>query len=467
MGNSEVGHQNLGAGRIVDQEIVRLNKGLQDPDFVQNPVFAQLISTLHSTPGQPTLHLMGLLSDAGVHASLAHLLCLLQHCQRAGLQRVVTHVFTDGRDTPPHSASGFIQTLEAHIAQLGGLGALASVSGRYWAMDRDQRWERVQQAYACLTGACPHQARSAQEALAQHKAQPPQGLGDSDEFVLPTQIIGPHGAPLGLIRPQDAVLFFNFRGDRTRELTQAFVDPQFSHFKRDTWPNPYFVCLTAYQEGLCQRVLFPKPPKMQHTLGQWIAQHGIPQFRCAETEKYPHVTFFFNDYREEPFPLEDRCLVPSPRHVATYDLAPQMSAQGVTQKTLEAIESGRYGFILVNYANPDMVGHTGVMDAAIQATEVVDACTGQLLRAIDAAGGCALVTADHGNADQMYEPALHAPHTRHTLNPVTCTLYGAGLQGAHLRPTGRLADVAPTVLQLMGLAQPPEMTGRSLLHTGP
>ncbi|MDR2513432.1 MAG: 2,3-bisphosphoglycerate-independent phosphoglycerate mutase [Puniceicoccales bacterium] len=462
MGNSEVGHQNIGAGRIVDQEIVRIDKGLDEADFKNNAAFCGALDKVRKTGGK--LHFFGLASAAGVHSTLPHLYSLLQHTKAAGVSKVFIHTFMDGRDSPPTSGLGFIQEIENKLQQIG-IGKIASVSGRFWAMDRDNRWERVQKAYDALTGGPALEATSAAAATQAYYDKPLDSSRQGDEFILPTRIVSAPGTPLATIEDGDSVIFFNFRGDRPREITRSFIDADFNGFARAKKLDIFFATMTEYQKGLCPNVLFHKPPKMKNILGEWVAQRGIAQFRTAETEKYPHVTFFFNDYREEPFPDEDREVVPSPKEVATYDLKPEMSSEGVTSVAKAAILSGRYGLIVINYANADMVGHTGSLDAAIKSCEAVDKGLGELLTALDKVGGKALVCADHGNSDQMWEPEASSPHTRHTLNPVEVVLYGDGLKGKKMKPlnTGRLADIAPTLLALMGLEQPAEMTGQSLL----
>ncbi|MDR1497301.1 MAG: 2,3-bisphosphoglycerate-independent phosphoglycerate mutase [Puniceicoccales bacterium] len=514
MGNSEVGHQNIGAGRIVDQEILRLNKCLADPAFAQNADFLGAVEFVKKNGGK--LHLFGLASAAGVHSELSHLYALVRFAKAALAPNVTdntdgkifVHAFTDGRDSPPTSGLGFIAEIEEKLAEIGA-GKIASVAGRFWAMDRDNRFSRVQKAYDALTGGDALTAPSAAVAVQTYYDKPLDPSRTGDEFVLPTRIVGSDGKPVALIADGDAVIFFNFRGDRPREITRCFIfdDAQLGElveldkngavvhaFTRPKKLNLFYATLTDYQKGLCANILFRKPPKMVNILGDWISKHNIAQFRTAETEKYPHVTFFFNDYRDEPFPLEDRECAPSPKDVATYDLKPEMSSVTVTHdatkailarsvvednaavnntKTAdakEAILGGKYGLIVINYANPDMVGHTGNLPAVIKACEAVDKGLGELLAAIDKVGGNALICADHGNADQMWEPETNSPHTRHTLNPVEVIIYGKDKNGASLQSkkmaplnTGRLADIAPTVLALMGLPQPPEMTGKSLI----
>lgn len=461
MGNSEVGHQNIGAGRIVDQEIVRIDKAFSEKRVRELPVMKEIMARCEQGG---RLHLMGLLSDAGVHSLNTHLYHLLEIAKTEGLKEVFVHAFMDGRDTPPTSGLGFIQALEAKLADLG-IGKIATVCGRFWSMDRDNRWDRVQKAYDCLTGrGFEARAYSAEQAVKDYYESPLDKSRCGDEFVLPTAITDKNGDPVGSIQDGDSVIFFNFRGDRPRELTRAFIDDDFDGFNRGKKLDLFYATMTEYEKGLCPHVLFPKPPKMKDILGEVVSQRGLKQFRCAETEKYPHVTFFFNDYRDEPFPGEDWKLVPSPKDVATYDLKPEMSSLAVTEATRAAILSGEYALIVVNYANSDMVGHTGSLAAAVKACEAVDLGLGVLLEALDQMKGRAVITADHGNSDQMWEPEIESPHTRHTLNPVEVVVYGEGCQTMKLRPTGRLADIAPTLLELMGIEKPSSMTGESLIE---
>ena len=456
MGNSEVGHQNIGAGRIVDQEIVRIDKGLTDPKSMREiKAFRGLVENVKATGG--AVHLMGLCSEAGVHSTLAHLYELIRLFKAEGLPKVFIHAFMDGRDSPPTSGLSYLKKLEAELAQIG-LGKIASVSGRFWAMDRDNRWDRVRKAYDALTGAPGPEADSAAAAVQAYYDKPTDANTPGDEFVPPTRIRG-----TDFIKDGDSVLFFNFRGDRPREITRAFIDPAFKGWERAKQLKIFYATLTNYEKGLCPNVVFDKPAKMANILGEWVAKQGLKQFRTAETEKFPHVTFFFNDYREEPFTGEERGMAQSPKEVSTYNQKPEMSAAHVTEMAKKAILSGKFALIVVNYANPDMVGHTGDLAAVCKACEAVDSGLGILLAAIDQVGGKALVTADHGNADQMWEPEENCAHTRHTLSPVEVVLYGAGCKNLKTRPTGRLADIAPTLLALMGLPKPAEMTGESLI----
>ncbi|MEX0321949.1 MAG: 2,3-bisphosphoglycerate-independent phosphoglycerate mutase [Puniceicoccaceae bacterium] len=460
MGNSEVGHQNIGAGRIVDQEIVRIDKGFSEGTVNESAI---LNGAFENAKGGGALHLMGLVSDAGVHAMLEHLYGLLRLAKADGVEKVFIHCFTDGRDTPPKSGMGFVQQLEAQCAEIG-IGQVASVSGRFWSMDRDLRWERVEKAYNCLTGRKVElTARTAEEAVQYYYSNPLDSSRQGDEFIIPTMITDDAGEPVGTIQDGDAVIFFNFRGDRPRELTRAFIEDAFDGFDRGEKLSLYYATMTEYQKGLCDKVIFTKPEKMKDILGTVISDRGIPQFRTAETEKFPHVTFFFNDYREEPLPLEDRELIPSPKEVPTYDQKPEMSAYGIRDAACKAIRSGKYGLVVINYANADMVGHTGSQKAAIEACEAVDKCVGDVLEACDETGAAAIITADHGNSDQMLVPETGSPHTAHTLNPVELVIYGKDCEGLELTDGGRLGDIAPTALKLMGIEQPEAMTGNCLI----
>ncbi|MBS0662124.1 MAG: 2,3-bisphosphoglycerate-independent phosphoglycerate mutase [Verrucomicrobia bacterium] len=462
MGNSEVGHENIGAGRIVDQELVRLNKLFSEKRLATNAVWRAVVDRVKSRRSK--LHLMGIVSDAGVHGMLEHLYGILRQSKADGLTEVYIHAFTDGRDTPPTSGLGYVRQVEAECAKIG-VGRIASVSGRFWAMDRDNRWERVQQAYDVLTGrAIASTSASAPAAVQRYYDAPLSATQNGDEFVTPTAIVGPDGQPLAKIANGDAVLFYNYRGDRPREITKAFVAEDFKGFDRGPKLDLYYATMTEYEKGLPVHVVSPKPEPLKNILGQIVSDAGLAQFRCAETEKNPHVTFFFNNYRNVPFPREDRACPPSPK-VATYDLQPEMSAAEVTRVAKEAIVSGKYALIVVNYANPDMVGHTGSLPAAVKAVEATDRGVGELLAALESVGGRALVTADHGNCEQMWDPVNNAPHTSHTLNLVEAFVVGAGMMATRpkLRVGGRLADIAPTLLDLMGLPKPAEMTGESLI----
>ncbi len=453
MGNSEVGHLNLGAGRIVYQDSTRISKAIRDGDFFRNPV---LLSAIDSTKkSNSALHLMGLLSDGGVHSRLDHIFAMFDLVKSQGATNVFFHAFLDGRDTPPSSALTFIKRLEDHFAKIG-IGRIASVSGRYYAMDRDKQWERVQKAYEAMVLAEDIRKYSALEAVQQSYE-----CGRTDEFVLPVAIIDRRtNEPLATIRDNDAVIFCNFRSDRAREVTRAFTDPAFQGFKRRICPKlSQFVCLTTYDESFNLPVAF-EPVRLTNILGEVLSKSGVRQLRIAETEKYAHVTFFFNGGEETPFSQEDRILVPSPRDVATYDKKPEMSAREITDKLVAQIGSHHYGFILVNYANPDMVGHTGIMEAAVKAVGVIDECLSRVIRAAWNEGMVALITADHGNIETMFDPTTGQPHTAHTTDPVPFLLMRKDVK---IRSGGVLADVAPTVLELMGIAIPAEMTGKSLI----
>lgn len=465
MGNSEVGHENIGAGRIVDQELVRLNKLFTDKQLANNATWHGVVARIKSNPAAK-LHLMGIVSDGGVHGMLEHLYGLLVQAKLDGIpaDRVFVHGFTDGRDTPPTGGIGYIRQVEAKIKELG-YGRIASVCGRFWIMDRDNRWERVQKGYDLLTGrAFAATATSAEAAIQNYYENPLSETQKGDEFVPATAIVDAAGKPLATFQNGDAVVFYNYRGDRPREITKAFVLDNFTEFNRGPKLDLYYATMTEYEAGLPVKIISPKPEKLKNILGEVVANAGIAQFRCAETEKNPHVTFFFNNYRKEPFPGQVNACPASPK-VPTYDMQPEMSAAEVTALSKEAILSGKYGFIAVNYANPDMVGHTGSLPATIKACEATDAGVGELLAALRQVGGKAVVCADHGNAEQMWDAELKGPHTAHTLNLVDVFVVGEGLTkaGTKMRSGGRLADIAPTVLHLMGLAKPAEMTGESLI----
>jgi 2,3-bisphosphoglycerate-independent phosphoglycerate mutase len=464
MGNSEVGHENIGAGRIVNQELVRINALFSDHLIASNPAWRGAVERVKGRGSR--LHLMGIVSDAGVHGMLEHLYGLLAQAKADGLapDRVLIHAFTDGRDTPPASGLGYVRMVDAKCRELG-IGRIATVCGRFWAMDRDNRWDRVSKAYALLTArkveATAADAEAAVQAYYDHPLTPNQ---TGDEFVTPTAIAGPDGKPIGPIADGDAVVFYNYRGDRPREITRAFVDDGFREFDRGPKLDIYFATMTDYGAGLPVHVILPKPPKLKNILGEVVADAGLAQFRCAETEKNPHVTFFFNNYRKDPFSGEERQCPASPK-VATYDLQPEMAAADVTRLAREAILSGKYALIVVNFANPDMVGHTGSLPAAVKAVEATDKGVGELLDALAQMGGSAVIGADHGNCEQMWDPVHNAPHTSHTLNLVEFFVVGEGYAAGktRMREGGRLADVAPTVLHLMGLPKPAEMTGECLV----
>jgi 2,3-bisphosphoglycerate-independent phosphoglycerate mutase len=465
MGNSEVGHENIGAGRIVDQELVRLNKLFWEKRLATNPVWRAAVARVKSRSGAK-LHLMGIVSDAGVHGMLEHLYGILRQAKEDGLgaNQVFIHAFTDGRDTPPQSGVGYLRQVEAECKKIG-VGKIATVCGRFWAMDRDNRWERVSKAYFMLTGQkAEGTARTAEEAVQNYYAHPLSPTQNGDEFVPATWVVDANGKPIATIGDGDAVLFYNYRGDRPRELTRAFVLDGFKEFERGPKLDLYYATMTEYESGLPVNVISPKPEALYNILGQVVSDAGIAQFRCAETEKNPHVTFFFNNYRKHAFIGEERACPASPK-VATYDMQPEMSEPEVARLAKEAILSGKYGLIVVNFANPDMVGHTGSLEAAIKAVEATDRGVGELLAALETMKGKAVILADHGNCEQMWDPEHDSPHTSHTLNPVEIFAVGEGLVAGKtkMRSGGRLADVAPTVLHLMGLPKPPEMTGQSLI----
>lgn len=448
MGNSEVGHLNLGAGRVVYQELTKINKSIREGDFFQNDKFLEAVK--HVKENNSSLHLMGLVSEGGVHSSMEHLFALIKFAADNGLKNVYVHAFLDGRDTPPQSACKYVEEVENELAKYN-LPPVASVMGRYWAMDRDNRWDRVEKAYNCLLlgeGLC--------SATAIEGVQNSYASGKNDEFVLPTAIGDGHSR----IKDNDAVIFFNFRPDRARELTRAVTFSEFDGFSRKTVrTNLYFITMTRYDDTFKTPVAFP-PQKLTNILGDVLDGHGIKQFRTAETEKYAHVTFFFNGGVEEPKKLETRVLVSSPK-VATYDLQPEMSAYQVCEKVLEAEDNHEYGFILVNFANPDMVGHTGVLEAAVKACKVVDECVDKIAQKAKEKGIVMLLTADHGNAEAMADESGDI-QTAHTTNEVPFLIIN-GDKSIELKEGGALCDVAPTVLQLMGIEKPAEMTGQSLI----
>ena len=448
MGNSEVGHTNIGAGRIVYQELTRITKSIADGDFFENEA---LVSAMRSAKENgKALHLMGLLSDGGVHSHNGHLYGLLEMAKRMGLTRVYVHAIMDGRDVPPDSGLGFIKELQAKLASLG-VGTIASVTGRYYAMDRDNRWDRVEKAYAAFVyGEGNH--GTPVEVMEKSYAE-----GVTDEFVVPA--VTCEG---GRVAEGDSVIFFNFRPDRAREITRTFVDDAFTGFARRYGRFPvHYVCFTQYDATMPNVSVAFRPQVLTNVLGEYLAKNGKTQLRIAETEKYAHVTFFFNGGVEAPFEGEDRALINSPK-VATYDLQPEMSAYLVADECVKRIESGKYDVIILNFANCDMVGHTGVFSAAVKAVEAVDECAGKVIDAVLAAGGAVLLTADHGNADKMYDPDPEHPFTAHTTNPVPFLV--AGLGDVKLRQGGVLADIAPTMLKVMGLPQPEEMTGKSIIE---
>ncbi|MBI5660011.1 MAG: 2,3-bisphosphoglycerate-independent phosphoglycerate mutase [Nitrosomonadales bacterium] len=449
MGNSEVGHLNIGAGRVIYQDLTRVDVSIRDGSFRTNPALAGAVA--HAKQHGTALHIMGLLSPGGVHSHEDHIHALLEMAVRAGLRKILLHAFLDGRDTPPRSAGDSLQRLQDKCIALGA-GRIATLVGRYYAMDRDNRWERVRPAYDLLTqGKAEFSAATAVEGLQRAYAR-----DENDEFVKAT-VIGEAVA----MRDGDAAVFMNFRADRAREMTRALTDAAFDHFPRERFPElGSFVMLSSYGEDFCHLPAAFAPSPIRNGFGEYVSGLGFRQLRIAETEKYAHVTYFFNGGSEQPYPGEDRILVPSPK-VATYDLQPEMSAFEVTGKLEAAIRSGQYHAIICNYANCDMVGHTGILEAAIKAIEALDGCIGRAVGAMLECGGEVLVTADHGNAEQMIDRGTHQPHTAHTLNPVPFLYVG---RKAVMIEGGALRDVAPTLLAMMGLPQPPEMTGKPLIQ---
>ena len=449
MGNSEVGHTNIGAGRIVYQDLVRINRACADPGLHAVPALRDAIE--QAKRDGSALHLLGLVSPGGVHSSMEHLYALVKAAKALGLSRVFIHAFLDGRDTPPQSSREHLQALEAFL-KTEGVGRIATVSGRYYAMDRDQRWDRVQKAFDALVRGVGPKAPDADAAVrASYEAKV------TDEFVVPTVLTLGNGEPVAKLRDGDVALFFNFRADRARELTRALAYPDFKEFDRGTLRLGRYVCMTQYDETFTGLPVAFGPEQPTSIFPELLANAGLRQFRTAETEKYAHVTFFFNGGREVVFPGEDRHLVPSPRDVKTYDLKPEMSAREVTAELVKRIDSGAYDFGLVNLANADMVGHTGVLPAALEAVKVVDGCVGQLAQACERNGWVMVVSADHGNIELMVDPETGGPHTAHTLNAVPFLLCHPDYRGQKLRP-GVLADIAPTLCKVMGLPQPPEMS---------
>jgi 2,3-bisphosphoglycerate-independent phosphoglycerate mutase len=457
MGNSEVGHLNIGAGRVVYQDILRIDQAINDAQLAFNPV---LQGVMHKVKSRGScLHLLGLLSDGGVHSHFRHLLALLQAAKDFGLGEVCVHAFLDGRDTSPWAGAGFVQRLEQEMQNLG-LGRICTLCGRYYAMDRDKHWSRTKAAYQALVQGLGEPFQDSQQAV---EAWYQQDI--SDEFIPPTQIVDRKGQPLGLLQDGDGLFFFNFRADRARQLASALSRDDFSGFERSRVPKLCALAsMTEYEPDLDLEVAFP-PVSLQKIMGQVCSEQGLAQFRLAETEKYAHVTYFFNGGQEEAFALEDRVLVPSPREVATYDQKPEMSVFQVTEELRSAWQSGKYSFVVCNFANLDMVGHTGNFSAAVQACEAVDSCVGQVLKLVLSGPGSLVLTADHGNAECMLDQE-QKPHTAHTQNPVPFFLLQGTGQGFKLRSQGILADIAPTILDLWAIPKPEEMTGSSLLQTG-
>lgn len=451
MGNSEVGHLNMGAGRVVYQEFTRISQAIENGDFFKNHVLLEAVECVKERDSR--LHLMGLLSDGGVHSHIEHLFALLELARKKELEKVFIHAFLDGRDVPPANAKDYIAVLEEKCRKIK-TGSVATVMGRYYAMDRDKRWERTQKAYEAMVYGVGLKAGSAVGAV-----EAAYERGETDEFVIPT-VIERDGSPVARIAEGDAVIFYNFRPDRARQITRAFVDEDFTGFDRgNNPPTVHFVCMAQYDKTIDAPAAF-KPQRLVNTLGEVLSKHKLKQLRLAETEKYAHVTFFFNGGVEKPNPGEDRILVPSPK-VSTYDKKPEMSAREVTEVFLNKLAEDKYDVFIVNYANPDMVGHTGSMSAAVRAVEAVDECVGRVTRALLERKGTVIITADHGNAEEMLDEEGKT-HTAHTSNVVPFVLVSDALRGAELRP-GRLEDVAPTVLEILGIPKPPEMTGKSLI----
>ena len=453
MGNSEVGHLNIGAGRIVYQELTRITKSIADGDFFENE--ALLSAVENCKKNNSDLHLYGLLSSGGVHSHIEHLYALLKLAKMNGLENVYVHAFLDGRDTPPTSGKGFLAELEAKMAEIG-VGKVASIAGRYYVMDRDNRWDRVEQAYNALVLGKGASANSAMECMEKSYAE-----GVNDEFVVPTVIMN-NGAPTAVIKENDSVIFFNFRPDRAREITRCFCDEEFNGFER---ANGYFplkyVCFTDYDVTIGNKEVAFRKEQLTNTLGEYLAGKGMKQLRLAETEKYAHVTFFFNGGIEEPNEGEERILIPSPK-VATYDLQPEMSAIEVTDKLVENILANDKDLIIINYANPDMVGHTGIMSAATKAVETIDNCLGRVMEALLKVDGQMFMCADHGNSDQLVDYTTGEAFTAHTTNPVPFVLINCHTAKG-LKEDGKLCDIAPTLLDMMNIDKPSEMTGQSLL----
>ena len=442
----------MGAGRIVYQELTRITKSIQDGDFFENKALKAAVE--HCKKEDSALHFMGLVSSGGVHSHIEHIYGLLELAKRAGLKKVYLHAFLDGRDTPPDSGKSFLLAVEKKMQELG-VGEIATISGRYYAMDRDKNYDRVEKAYRAMVDGTGEKASSVEEAIDASYAKKVY-----DEFVLPT-VIEKDGA-VHTVSDGDAMIFFNFRPDRAREICHAFCDDDFSFFERGARKNIFFVCFTDYDPTIPNKHVAFEKEEIHNTLGEVVSNLGKNQLRIAETEKYAHVTFFFNGGKEEPYENEDRILVPSPKEVPTYDLKPEMSCYTVTEKLTEAIRSGKYDLVVANFANPDMVGHTGVLPAAIKAIEVVDECMGKVVDAVESMHGNLFILADHGNADIMIDEKTGEPYTAHTTNPVPFILVSE--EKHKLREGGCLADVAPTLLELMGIPQPKEMTGKSLLE---
>ncbi len=453
MGNSEVGHLNIGAGRVVYQDFTRISKAIREGEFFKNETI--LSAMINARERGTALHLIGLLSDGGVHSHITHLYALLEMAKHEGVEKVYVHALLDGRDVPPANAREYIDALENKLKELG-IGAIATVMGRYYAMDRDKRWDRVEAAYNAMVFGEGLEATLASGAVARSYE-----AGETDEFVKPTIIIRENGEPVATVRDGDSVIFYNFRPDRAREITRAFVDEDFAGFtRRPGFPEVFYVCMTQYDKTINAPVAF-KPQVLTNTLGEYLSKNGLKQLRIAETEKYAHVTFFFNGGVEPPNLGEERILIPSPQ-VATYDLKPEMSAFEVTEAVLGEIKADKFDVIILNFANPDMVGHTGVRVSAIKAVEVVDDCISKIVEAVKAKGGIVFITADHGNVEQMEDPESGQPFTAHTTGPVPFIYVDDQNRDAVLKP-GSLEDIAPTLLKILGLNQPEEMTGKNLI----
>jgi 2,3-bisphosphoglycerate-independent phosphoglycerate mutase len=454
MGNSEVGHLNMGAGRIMYQNLTKISKSIDDGDFFTNEAFLSAVENCKKN--NSALHLFGLLSTGGVHSHLTHIYALLKLAKDNGLDKVYLHAFLDGRDTPPTSGAGFLNDIEAKMKEIG-VGKVATIAGRYYAMDRDKNWDRVEKAYNAMVAGEGDKAASAAACMEASYAN-----GVNDEFVVPT-VIEENGAPVGKISANDSIIFYNFRPDRARQMTRAFCDEDFVGFNRVNGFMPVkFVCFTDYDETIANKTVAYRDEVPANTLGEYISKQGLKQLRIAETEKYAHVTFFFNGGVEEPNPGEERILVPSPKEVPTYDLKPEMSALGVTEKLVDAISNKKADLIIINYANPDMVGHTGVIDAAVKAIETIDSCVAQVVDALVKVDGQMFICADHGNSDQLVDYTTGKPFTAHTTNPVPFVLVNCH-KATGLMEDGKLCDIAPTLLDMMDLPQPEEMTGHSLL----
>jgi 2,3-bisphosphoglycerate-independent phosphoglycerate mutase len=455
MGNSEVGHMNIGAGRVVYQDLLRIDRAIREESFFDNPALTAVMD--QAAADGKALHLLGLISDGGVHSQLTHLYALIQMARRRNLKKLYIHAILDGRDTPPDSGAGYLKQLQAVIHR-EGVGQIATVCGRYYAMDRDKRWDRTQKAYRLYTEGKGRKSQDPVQAVENAYEQK-----EFDEFVEPIVMVDEANRPLAVVEEGDGIIFFNFRSDRARQITRAFTDEAFDGFEREKQPQlTHFVCMTLYDETFALPLAFP-PLHLDAILGEVVSQNGLRQLRIAETEKYAHVTYFFNGGEEKAFEGEDRALIPSPRDVPTYDYKPQMSAEEVAGDVIQRMQATHYDLIVLNFANLDMVGHTGVLEAAIKACETVDKCVCRVIEAVQAQGGAVLVTADHGNAEQMGD-GKGGVCTSHTLNPVPLVLVDDSRRSVRLRDEGILADIAPTILDIMELTQPEEMTGRTLLQ---